>query len=119
MNFFPCRKTLYNSYLVTPMALCSANATWNKEAVTVAGFSNTICSSLLASLCSPSDLFVDSIGDMYILDSSNYRILYWPANSTEGRVVAGTGEPGSDTNQLYYATCFASNAKCCFRPVDS
>ncbi|CAF0850861.1 unnamed protein product [Adineta ricciae] len=89
------------------ISLCSANATWNNKAVTVAGFTNETYSEPLATLYSPNDLFIDSIGNMHILDSLNYRILYWPNNSTEGRIVAGTGEPGSDADQLFYAVSFA------------
>lgn len=68
--------------------LCSANASWSKQGITVAGFANGTADSSLSGLHYPADMLVDSMGNMYIIDSLNYRILYWPMNSKEGRIVA-------------------------------
>ena len=75
----------------------------------MAGFAEGTTSASLAGLRTPSDLFVDEIGNMHIADSSNSRILYWPINSREGRIVAGTGHYGSEANQLGWPTSFTSN----------
>lgn len=68
--------------------------------MTVAGFANGSSSTSLAGLNQPYDFFIDDIGNMYILDTINYRILYWPKNSTEGRIVIDTGVPDLAANQL-------------------
>jgi hypothetical protein len=78
-------------------------------AVTVAGFSDDTSSTSFARLNNPYDFFVDGIGNMHIADSNNHRILYWPVNSAEGRIVAGTGEPGSEANQLFSPIALTSN----------
>ena len=96
-------------YLAPITKLCSANATWKKEAITVAGFADGTQSKSLAGLHFPFDLFIDDIGNMHIVDVYNHRILYWPVNSVEGHIVAGTGEPGSKANQLYEPSYFTSN----------
>ncbi|CAF3672222.1 unnamed protein product [Rotaria socialis] len=80
--------------------LCSINATWKREAVTVAGFSNSTSDSSLSGLYYPEDIVVDAMGNLYIQDFLNRRILYWPTNSTEGRSIAGTGVSGEEPNQL-------------------
>ena len=70
----------------------------------MAGFADGTPSRSLAGLRAPNDLFVDDIGNMHIVDSSNSRILYWPMNSGEGSIVAGTGEYGSEANELNWPT---------------
>lgn len=79
----------------------------------MAGFGNGTSATLFADLNFPMDLFVDGIGNMHIADSNNHRILYWPVNSAEGRIVAGTGEPGSEVNQLFWPRTLTSNNRCC------
>jgi hypothetical protein len=75
----------------------------------VAGFRN----STSANLNNPFDLVVDDVGNMLIADSYNHRILYWPVNSAEGRMVAGTGIPGSGADQLRMPTTLTSNNRYC------
>lgn len=99
--------------LVPNTQLCSARAKWKSEGVTVAGFNDGTVSTSLAGLFHPHDLLVDAVGNMHITDSLNNRILYWPKNSTEGWIVAGTDEFGSEANQLYSPTAFASNDQYC------
>ncbi|MDB5244092.1 MAG: repeat protein [Spirosoma sp.] len=51
----------------------------------------------------PSDVFVDTVGTVYVADAGNHRIMKFPPNSssgTAGITVAGTGTPGSGANQL-------------------
>lgn len=66
----------------------------------MAGFTNGTTTSSLAGFNLPNELFVDAIGNMFIADTLNYRILYWPLNATEGRIVAGNGRSGSSANQF-------------------
>lgn len=75
----------------------------------MAGFGNDTSPTSVASLRYPFDLSVDGFGNMHIADFNNHRILYWPVNSTEGRIVAGTGEFGSEANQLWFPTRLTSN----------
>lgn len=77
----------------------------------MAGFADGTRSSSLAGLSFPNDLYVDDIGNMHILDTSNNRILYWPVNSTMGRMVIGTGYSGSNDNQIGYAASFTGDSE--------
>ncbi|CAF4221541.1 unnamed protein product [Rotaria socialis] len=69
--------------------LCAANATWNSQGVTVAGSSvgeNSLSSSHINS---PNDLLINISGNLFIADFGNNRVVYWPVNGTEGRMIAG------------------------------
>ena len=79
----------------------------------MAGFANGTPSASLFGLHYPIDLLVDGIGNMHIVDYFNNRILYWPVNSAEGRIVAGTNESGSDANQLNLPRAIAGNDHLC------
>lgn len=49
-------------------------------------------------------LFVDSSGNIYVLDYGNHRVMLFPPNSTSGTngtMIAGTGVVGSGPNTLY------------------
>lgn len=81
----------------------------------MAGFANGTYSRSLHGLSYPSDLFVDDTGNMYIVDSWNSRILYWPVNSAEGRIVAGTNKSGWQANQLNSPVALTSNDQYCLR----
>ena len=86
---------------VSVVPLCSRRAKWSNEAVTVAGFSNGTSSTSLAGLNYPSDLFIDSIGNMYIADFMNNRIVCWPVNARSGVLVANTNQPVALTGNLH------------------
>lgn len=75
----------------------------------MAGFANGTQSSSLSGLAYPTQLFVDAIGNMHIADWLQNRILYWPVNSAEGRIVIGTGYGGSKPNELHSANSFAGD----------
>ena len=66
----------------------------------VAGFANGTTTPSLVGFNLPSELLVDAIGNMFIADALNYRILYWPLNAAEGHIVAGNGSFGSSANQF-------------------
>ena len=48
----------------------------------------------------PKDLHLDSLGNIYVVDYNNDRIMKWSPNSSRGIVVAGGNGRGSDANQL-------------------
>jgi hypothetical protein len=50
--------------------------------------------------CSPMYLYVDSNSSIYLTCYSNHTALLFPANSTTHTIVAGTGLPGLNNNQL-------------------
>lgn len=79
----------------------------------MAGFRNSTSAASSAYLNNPFDLVVDDAGNMLIADSYNHRILYWPVNSAEGHMVAGTGTPGSEADQLRLPTSLTSNNRYC------
>lgn len=58
---------------------------------------NTILFGNSASFC------LDSIGNFYVADNYNHRIMFWAANTTNGTLLAGvTGVIGNDTSHLYH-----------------
>ena len=85
-------------------SLCSANATWKSEAITVAGLPTGVSSKSLAGLADPRDLLVNTNGGLFIADCANSRVVYWSINATEGRVIAGINTPGSWINAFKCAT---------------
>lgn len=94
----PSTTTTANSYTsstttqtISMDPFCAENATWKNQGVTVAGSSNGMNSSSLTDLNIPRDVIIDTSGNLFISDCSNYRVVYWPINATAGRMVAGTG----------------------------
>ena len=71
---------------------------------TVAGASTT-AGARLAELNTPYAIYVTPNGTMFILDSSNYRVMKWQLNDPSGVVVAGGRGYGSTLDRL--ATCYA------------
>lgn len=51
-------------------------------------------------LSSPTGVFVDASGNLYVADVSNYRIQKWAPGATAGITVAGGNGDGSASNQL-------------------
>ncbi|CAF0990925.1 unnamed protein product [Adineta steineri] len=66
---------------------------------TVAGLTGSSGSNL-NQLNKPQSVVVDSIGNMYIADSHNYRVLKWPVGASQGIVVAGNGVIGTSLNNI-------------------
>lgn len=67
---------------------------WNMTGITVAGTGTA--GSALNQLSSPKNIFLDSIGNLYISDSANHRIVRYAPGASSGTVVAGvTGINGS------------------------
>lgn len=65
----------------------------------VAGTSSS--GSSLTQLSSPTGIFVDSNGYLYVADGGNYRVMKYAPNNTTGTVVAGvTNSSGTALNQF-------------------
>ncbi len=60
--------------------------------LTIAGQTNGTGGSALNELNNPSDIDVDSSGNIYVVDSHNHRVLYWPNGASSGTIVAGNGK---------------------------
>lgn len=83
--------------------------------MTVAGLFTGVSSSLPTGLKGPNDVLVDGAGNLFVADSDNNRIAYWPFNTTQGRVIAGTGAIGSWSNLFKYAAALVGK---CHRRAD-
>jgi hypothetical protein len=97
-----------------PITLCSANASWSKQGVTVVGFADGTGSGSLDGLLYPFDLLVDAIGNMHILDQGNNRIVYWPVNAKQGRVIAGNGAPNAEADMISAPSFFVGKSRSYF-----
>ncbi|CAF1499995.1 unnamed protein product, partial [Adineta steineri] len=56
----------------------------------------------LNQLCSPKGIIVDYLGDIYVVDCWNHRVMRWCEGKEEGEVVVGGHGKGSHSNQLNY-----------------
>ena len=63
-----------------------------KEGIVVAGGQGR--GNKLNQLDTPQGVIVNEMGDVYVADQGNCRVMCWPLGSNEGRVVVGGG--GSD-----------------------
>ncbi|CAF0779367.1 unnamed protein product [Rotaria sordida] len=79
-------------------AYLSANATWTRNGVTVAGADGG--GSGMSQLCYPLGLCVDDDQNIYIADHANHRIVVWKCGATTGRIVAGGNGQGNQSDQL-------------------
>lgn len=68
--------------------------------VIVAGVRNSYGSGQLNLLGSPTGIFVDDAGNLYVCDTDNSRVVKWAPGASSGVVVAGTGVSGNSTSQL-------------------
>ena len=48
----------------------------------------------------PSGLFVSDDGSIYVADTNNNRVVKWASGISTGRVLAGDGVGGSDSDRL-------------------
>ncbi len=66
---------------------------WNdSSATTVAGNSNGTSGSTASLLNYPNDVAVDSLGNVYVVDTNNIRIQFWNDTASSGITIAGTGK---------------------------
>ena len=50
-----------------------------------------------------SSFYMDSVGNFYVADNTNHRLMFWAANTTSGVLLAGvTNLLGNDSRHLYY-----------------
>ncbi len=56
----------------------------------------------LTQLDYPVGVIVDHLGNVYVADSWNNRIMCWSKGSKEGRVIVGGNGPGQQPNQLFH-----------------
>ncbi|CAF4654825.1 unnamed protein product, partial [Rotaria sp. Silwood2] len=45
-------------------------------------------------------LFVDTLGTIYVADSSNHRVMHWPKGAKQGTVIVGGNGEGAGANQF-------------------
>lgn len=50
----------------------------------------------------PSDIFVDAAGNIYVVDGDNHRVQKWAPGASAGITVAGGNGLGSAANQLSF-----------------
>jgi hypothetical protein len=77
------------------------------NATTVAGSSILGGGSTSQTLQYPTDVFIDTIGAIYVADSSNYRVQKWLPGASNGTTVV-PGSSGTGLNQ------FNSSKQCFF-----
>ncbi|CAF1079799.1 unnamed protein product [Adineta steineri] len=58
--------------------------------------------SSLHRLSRPQGVFVDDLGQIYIADCDNHRVMRWCEGKEEGEIVVGGYGQGHQTNQLNY-----------------
>ncbi|CAF3704384.1 unnamed protein product [Rotaria socialis] len=69
-----------------------------KEGILVAGDQNK--GHALTQLSGSSGLFVDTLGTIYVADSSNHRVMRWTPGGKQGTVIVGGKGKGERANQL-------------------
>ena len=70
--------------------------------VTLVAGKTGVSNSSSGTLSGPRVVYVDSQENLYILDSNNFRVQFWPYGALNGSTVAGssTGAPGSTLDKL-------------------
>jgi sugar lactone lactonase YvrE len=69
-----------------------------KEGIVVAGGQGQ--GNSLTQLSDPQGLTVDDLGNVYVADSGNHRIVCWQPGSKEGNIIVGGNGCGEQPNQL-------------------
>ncbi|CAF4332020.1 unnamed protein product, partial [Rotaria sp. Silwood2] len=101
--------TVYNIHVDANGVLYVADATnhrvtkWILNAITgilVAGDKNGTSGSTLTMLNGPQGVSTDKIGNIFVSDTGNHRVVRWASGGTTGVVVAGGTGQGSSNSQL-------------------
>ncbi|CAF1401796.1 unnamed protein product [Adineta steineri] len=85
---------------------CNRVQSWLRGASngsTVAGNTNCTPGVGLNQLTQPAGIIIDSNSNLYIADSQNSRILFWPRNGISGTLIAGNNTAGTSNYALYSA----------------
>ena len=67
----------------------------------------------------PLGLIVSEVGDIYVADCRNHRIMCWPFGSKEGQLVVGGNGQGNGSNQFRYPTGLSFDVENNLYVVDS
>ncbi|CAF1027050.1 unnamed protein product [Rotaria sordida] len=62
---------------------------------TVVGQASTVAGMDSNSLDNPSGVLLDSSGNIYVADTNNFRIQYWPQGASSGTTIAGITDEAS------------------------
>ncbi|CAF4389642.1 unnamed protein product [Adineta steineri] len=73
-----------------------------KEGIIVAGGNGE--GNSLKQLFYPQGVIVDHLGQVYVADGGNSRVMRWCEGDEEGEIVVGENGKGSQSNQLNYPT---------------
>lgn len=74
----------------------------------LAGHTNGTAGKSTTSLRSPTDVMLDPMGNMYVADRNNHRILFYQAGETNGTIIAGsTGVAGMNSTLFYSPSSIA------------
>ncbi|CAF0947181.1 unnamed protein product [Rotaria sordida] len=85
---------------LSPTPICST-AQWNQTFSILAGITSSAGTTSIL-LYSPNDAILDGYQDLYVADTSNHRIQYFPRGTSTGITVAGSsGSFGSTYAQFY------------------
>ena len=103
--YLASRKAIFDGSLlklfVIESGLCRMRLYYDGSLNNTIVFGST-CGANLTQFQDAASFYLDSLGNFYIADNKNHRIMRWKANSTSGTVLAGTtGAPGSDLQHLY------------------
>ena len=90
-----------------------------KEGIIVAGGHGYGYGNSLKQLYNPMGLLVNEVGDIYVADCINHRIMCWPFGSEEGQLVVGGNGQGEGSNQFRYPTGLSFDVENNLYVVDS
>ncbi len=83
------------------LILCPT-ATWQGNATTVAGSAGGTSGSSSKKLDAPTDVYIDSNSNIYVLDAYNYRVQRFTSSSTVGTTVISSSY-GTGLNQFSWS----------------
>ncbi|CAF1368023.1 unnamed protein product [Adineta steineri] len=58
----------------------------------------------LNQLSYPEGIIVDDLGQIYVIDGGNHRVMRWYQGKEEGEIVVGGNGQGDESNQLNHPT---------------
>ncbi|UJR19330.1 hypothetical protein I4U23_022459 [Adineta vaga] len=78
---------------------------------TVAGQANGGTGSSVTTLRYPTSIVLDSTDNMYLSDTSNYRVMFWARNASSGTTIAGITGRTYETKHILRNNLFSQNVK--------